>query len=114
MEIAGSSRPCSGSEHLFAHAIEEYYPDIKISHGLAVALGAVGAANFQGRDDLNLIDICKKYGLDLNPATYGIDKDIFCDIWTRAAETRPDRVTILNDTDLNRDWLCDIYDRMQG
>ena len=114
MEIAGSSRPCSGSEHLFAHAIEEYYPDIKISHGLAVALGVVGAANFQGRDDLNLIDICKKYGLDLNPATYGIDKDIFCDIWTRAAGTRPDRVTILNDTDLNRDWLCDIYDRMQG
>ena len=101
-------------KHLFAHAIEEYYPDIKISHGLAVALGAVGAANFQGRDDLKLIEICKKYGLDLNPASYGIDKDTFCDIWNRAAGTRPDRVTILNDTDLNNDWLCDIYDRMQG
>lgn len=114
MEIAGSSRPCSGSEHLFTHAIEEFYPEIKISHGLAVALGTVGAANFQGRDDLKIIEICKAYGLDLNPMTYGIDKDIFADIWNRAASTRPDRVSILNDTQLDRAWLDDIYDRMHG
>ena len=35
MEIAGSSRPSSGAEHLFCHALEEYYSDIKISHGMA-------------------------------------------------------------------------------
>ena len=51
MEIAGSSRPASGSEHLFAHAIEEFYPEIKISHGTAVALGSIGACIFQGRDE---------------------------------------------------------------
>ncbi|MCR5799927.1 MAG: iron-containing alcohol dehydrogenase family protein [Lachnospiraceae bacterium] len=112
MEIAGSSRPCSGSEHLFCHALEEYYPQIKISHGYAVALGSVGAANFQGRDDRKMIEVCKTYGLDLNPATYGIDKDLFAEIWSRAASTRPDRVTILNKTDLNRKWLDEIYDRM--
>lgn len=114
MEIAGSSRPCSGSEHLFTHAIEEFYPQIKISHGLAVALGTVAAANFQGRDDMKMLDICKSYGLDLNPMTYGIDKDIFADIWSRAASTRPDRVTILNETQFDRAWLDDIYDRMKG
>ena len=113
MEIAGSSRPCSGSEHLFAHAIEEYYPEIKISHGFAVALGSVAASNFQGRDDRKIIEICKAYGLDLNPATYGIDKDLFVQIWSRAASTRPDRFTILNTTKLNREWLDEIYDRMQ-
>lgn len=112
MEIAGSSRPCSGSEHLFCHAIEEYYPDIKISHGYAVALGSVAAANFQGRDDLKILEVCKTYGLDLNPASYGIDKDLFFEIWTRAMSTRPDRVTILNTTELNRAWLDEIYDRM--
>ncbi len=112
MEIAGSSRPASGSEHLFCHAIEELHPEIKISHGYAVALGAVGAANFQGRDDTKILKVCKAYGLDLNPMTYNIDKDLFEQIWNEAASTRPDRITILNKTDLNREWLDRIYDRM--
>lgn len=113
MEIAGSSRPCSGSEHLFAHAIEEYYPDIRISHGLAVALGSVGACIFQGRDEVKLLKVCKEYGLNLNPLEYGITKDIFADCWLRARDTRKGRITILDETELNRQWLDDIYDRMK-
>lgn len=114
MEIAGSSRPCSGSEHLFCHALEELHPDIKISHGFAVALGAVGAANFQGRDDTKILEVCRDYGLNLDPAAYNIDKDLFAQLWNEAASTRPDRVTILNSTELNREWLDQIYDRMAG
>ena len=112
MEIAGSSRPSSGAEHLFCHAIEEYYSDIKISHGMAVALGSVGACIFQGRDETQLVEVCRAYGLDLDPAAYGITKDIFADAWMRAASTRPNRITILNSTSLNREWLDMIYDRM--
>ena len=89
MEIASSSRPSSGSEHLFCHAIEEFYPDIKISHGLAVALGSVGACIFQGRDETQLVEVCRAYGIDLDPAAYGITKDIFADAWQRAGSTRP-------------------------
>ena len=112
MEIASSSRPSSGSEHLFCHAIEEFYPDIKISHGLAVARGSVGACIFQGRDETQLVEVCRAYGIDLDPAAYGITKDIFADAWQRAGSTRPDRYTILNSTNLNREWLDMIYDRM--
>lgn len=112
MEIAGSSRPSSGAEHLFCHAIEEYYPRLKISHGMAVALGSVGACIFQGRDESQLIEVCKAYGIDLNPASYGITKDIFADAWMRAPETRKDRFSILSTTQLNREWLDMIYDRM--
>ena len=112
MEIASSSRPSSGSEHLFCHAIEEFYPDIKISHGLAVALSSVGACIFQGRDETQLVEVCRAYGIDLDPAAYGITKDIFADAWQRAVSTRPDRYTILNSTNLNREWLDMIYDRM--
>ena len=74
----------------------------------------MGAANFQGRDDMKILKICRDYGLDLNPATYGITQDMFADIWQRASGTRPDRVTILNDTKPDRKWLDDIYARMQG
>lgn len=112
MEIAGSSRPSSGSEHLFAHALEEYYPELRISHGMAVALGSVGACIFQGRDETQLVKVCRQYGIDLDPSVYGITKDIFADAWMRAPETRKDRHTILSATDLNRKWLDMIYDRM--
>lgn len=114
MEIAGSSKPCSGSEHLFCHAIEEYHPELRISHGLGVALGCVGAAIFQGRDEKKILDVCRKFGLNLNPASYGIDRDLFAELWTQAPKTRPDRVTILSQTELDRVWLDEIYARMQG
>lgn len=113
MEIAGSSKPCSGSEHLFCHAIEEYHPELRISHGLGVALGSIGAAVFQGRDEQELLKVCKKFGLDLNPESYGISRDIFAELWQRAPQTRPNRVTILSKTTLDRAWLDEIYSRMQ-
>ena len=95
MEIAGSSRPCSGSEHLFAHAIEEYYPDIKISHGMGVALGTIPACIFQGQDIKGLLDFFHTYGLDVNPVSYGITEDMFADIWLKARTVRAGRITLL-------------------
>ena len=113
MEIAGTSNPSSGSEHLFCHAIEEYHPELRISHGIGVALGSIGAVIFQGRDERKILDVCRKYGLNVDPAAYGIDRDTFADLWMRAPQTRPNRVTILNQVQLTREWLDDIYTRMQ-
>ncbi len=112
MEIAGSSRPCSGSEHLFAHAIEEYYPQIKISHGLAVAIGSIPACIFQGQTPDGLISFFHTYGLDFNPQTYGITKEVFEDMWLKARSVRQGRITILNEVPHDRQQLNDIYDRM--
>ena len=112
MEIAGSSRPCSGSEHLFAHAIEEYYPDIKISHGIAVALGSIPACIFQGQDPGGMLDFFKTYGLDVNPVSYGITEDMFADIWEKARTVRAGRITILDDIKHDRVQLGEIYNRM--
>ncbi len=51
MEIAGSSRPSGGSEHLFCHALEELYADdVRVPHGIAVAMGSYAACKFQGRN----------------------------------------------------------------
>lgn len=112
MEIAGSSRPCSGSEHLFAHVIEEYYRDIKLTHGMAVALGSIPACIFQGRDESRLVEVMKKYGIDINPADYGISEDMFCDIWERAKTVRPGRITVLDEITPDRKWMNEIYNRM--
>lgn len=112
MEIAGSSRPCSGSEHLFAHAIEEYYPDVKISHGLAVALGSIPACIFQGQSPQGMLDFFRTYKLDINPESYGINKDMFADIWEKARTVRTGRITILDDVKPDRAQLDEIYSRM--
>jgi len=113
MEIAGSSRPCSGSEHLFAHAIEEYYPDMKISHGIAVALGSIPACIFQGQSPDGLINFFHTYGLDISPSSYEITKDMFEDMWKKARTVRPGRITILDDIVHDRSQLDEIYDMME-
>lgn len=112
MEIAGSSRPCSGSEHLFAHAIEEYYPEIKITHGLAVALGSIPACIFQGQDPSGMIDFFKTYGLNIAPSSYGITEEMFADMWLKARTVRKGRITILDDIKHDTAQLSEIYSRM--
>lgn len=112
MEIAGSSRPSSGSEHLFAHAIEEYYPQIKISHGMAVAMGTVPACIFQGQDADGIMRFFRLHGLDISPASYGITEDMFADMWDKARIVRPGRITILDDTKQDRAQLDEIYHRL--
>ncbi|MBQ8959646.1 MAG: iron-containing alcohol dehydrogenase family protein [Ruminococcus sp.] len=113
MEIAGSSRPCSGSEHLFAHAIEEHYTDIKITHGLAVAMGSIPACIFQGQDPSGLVSFFRTHGLKTDPMAYGIDEEMFADIWEKARTVRPGRITILDQVPTDRVQLSEIYKRMR-
>lgn len=113
MEIAGSSRPCSGTEHLFCHALEEFYPDIRISHGMAVAMGSIPACVLQERDVMKLQRLCALFDIDINPEHYGITKEIFVDCLQRASVTRKDRYTILNKADLSEECLGAIYDMMK-
>ena len=113
MEIAGSSRPCSGSEHLFAHAIEEYYPEIRITHGLAVALGSVPACIFQGQSPEGMMNFFKTYGLNIDPASYGITEDMFADMWKKARTVRTGRITILDNIKHDRVQLNEIYSRLR-
>ena len=112
MEIAGSSRPCSGSEHLFAHAIEEYYPQIKISHGLAVALGTIPACIFQGQDPSGIMEFFRTHGLNIDPKSYGITEEMFEDMWLKARTVRTGRITILDDIKHDKVHLSEIYNRM--
>lgn len=113
MEIAGSSRPSSGAEHLFCHALEEFYPEIKISHGMAVAMGSIPACILQNRDVERLYRLCSLYGIDINPESYGITKEIFIDCVKRAHLTRKDRYTILSNTELSEEHLSRIYEEMK-
>lgn len=112
MEIAGNSRPSSGSEHLFCHSLEENYPQIQISHGMAVALGSVVSCMLQGRNAIRLREILQAYEIDISPMNFHITKEIFVDAWQRASATRPERYTILNESTLETARLERIYEQL--
>ena len=112
MEIAGNSRPSSGSEHLFCHSLEEYHKEIKISHGMAVALGSLVSCRLQGRDAGHLEKILCAYGMDMNPMNWGITREIFIDAWMKAPGTRKERYTILNQISMTEQLFSNIYDEL--
>lgn len=114
MEIAGSSRPSSGSEHLFCHALEERFSEcVNVPHGIATAMGTYPAAIFQGQDTKVVESVIRRYNLPIKPSSYNITEEIFVKAWQCASDTRSDRYTILNETDLSDIRLKEIYDRME-
>lgn len=104
MQISGDSRPCSGSDHLFCHALDELY-DHGLPHGIVVGLGTIGAAYLQKRDYHIPVDFLKAYGIDVNPARRGITEEMFVNAWSFAREVRKDRYTVLNTMDLEPEWF---------
>ncbi len=114
MEIAGSSRPSSGSEHLFCHALEELYGDyVSVPHGIAVAMGSYAACKFQNRNVPKITRIIKEYGIPVCPSTWKITPEIFAGAWKKAPSTRPDRYTVLNRMDLTDKMLTELYYEME-
>lgn len=49
MEIAGSSAPCSGAEHLLSHAVDELFPEKKSLHGEQVGVFTTVVACLQSK-----------------------------------------------------------------
>ena len=114
MEIAGNSRPSSGSEHLFCHALEEIFPEqVSLPHGIATAMGTYPASIFQGKNPAKVLKIIKQYELPVLPSANGVTEEIFVKTWQGAAATRADRYTILNETDLSTTRLREIYAQME-
>jgi len=98
MGIAGSSRPCSGSEHLFAHAIEvRVEKEDEVVHGELVALGTIIMAYLHGINWRRIKRIADIIGLPTSLRQANIDVDLALEALTTAHTLRPDRYTILGD-----------------
>ena len=74
MTLAGSSRPCSGAEHLWSHAVDR----MRVGHGLhgeQVAVGAVLAARFYDESQERVLALLRAIGAPMSPDDLGIAKD---------------------------------------
>lgn len=102
MAAAGSSRPCSGSDHEIMHAVDVLFPNTA-NHGELAGVGALFSAYLRGDAHLaGLIDTCLgRHGLPRVPADLGLTADEFAEAVAFAPQTRPDRYTILEHLDLD-------------
>ncbi len=99
MCIAGSSRPASGSEHLFNHALDlvANYPAL---HGEQVAVGTIMMSYLHGIKWRRIKRIVKKLGLPTTAKELGVkDVDVIKAL-TIAHRIRPERYTILGESGL--------------
>lgn len=93
MNIYGSSRPCSGSEHNLSHALEKL--GSKALHGEQCAFGTLIMMKLQGRDPSEMRGHMKKIGLPTTAKELGIDKEMLIKALVMAKGIR-NRYTVLD------------------
>lgn len=100
MSIAGSSRPCSGSEHLFSHALDMIKPN-KAMHGEQCGVGTIMMAYLHGADWKRIKETLETVGAPTNADGLGLSKEDVVKALFMASSIRPERYTILNKLNLS-------------
>ena len=95
MSIAGSSRPASGGEHKFGHALEMLAPG-RVLHGEACGIGAIISMYLHGGDWRGIRDSLRLIGAPTTPDEVGLPDLLVAEALMRAKEIRPERFTIFD------------------
>jgi glycerol-1-phosphate dehydrogenase [NAD(P)+] len=112
MSIAGSSRPCSGSEHLFSHALD-IINSHHAMHGEQCGVGAILTAFLHGSNWQQIRATLQKIGAPVTAYELGVkDMDVVKALQV-AAQIRPERYTILHKLNLGFD-ACETVARATG
>jgi len=101
MSIAGSSRPCSGSEHLFSHALERVAPG-KSLHGERCGVGTIMMAHLHKLQWRRIKAVLKMIGAPTTSSELGVEGVDVVKALTIAHKIRPERYTILGERGLTR------------
>jgi glycerol-1-phosphate dehydrogenase [NAD(P)+] len=97
--IAGSSRPCSGAEHLFSHAVDKLEPGVGL-HGEKCGIGAILIAKLQGQDWRKIVKTLKYVGAPTTASEIGLKSKTLAKALTIAQSLRPERYTILKEVNM--------------
>jgi glycerol-1-phosphate dehydrogenase [NAD(P)+] len=103
MSLAGSSRPCSGSEHLISHAIDYLKCGKNILHGEQVAAISLFSLFLQDELIFSYLDYAKQTIKEINFIKNLINPtdNLYLDIYNCSKQMRPGRVTVLDTIDEN-------------
>lgn len=102
MSIAGSSRPASGAEHLFSHALD-MLAEKPALHGEQVGVGTIIMAYLHGLKWERVRETLKRVGAPTTAYELGIEPELIIEALTIAHTIRPERYTILGKDGLTRE-----------
>lgn len=94
MSIAGSSRPASGSEHMFAHALD-VIAEKPALHGEETGVGTIMMMYLHGGDWRRIRSALHTIGAPINAQELGVNDDEVIKALLEAHKIRPERYTIL-------------------
>jgi glycerol-1-phosphate dehydrogenase [NAD(P)+] len=97
--IAGSSRPCSGAEHLFSHALDKIAPGIGL-HGEKCGIGSIMMAKLHKQDWKKIVKTLKDVGAPTTAKQIGLKPDVIIKALIMAQGLRPERYTILKEIEM--------------
>ncbi len=102
MSVAGSSRPCSGSEHLFSHALDRKAARPSL-HGEQCGVGAIMMMYLHGGDWKRIKTALHAIGAPVSARELGVSPEEVIEALVQAHRLRPERYTILGDNGLTRE-----------
>jgi glycerol-1-phosphate dehydrogenase [NAD(P)+] len=112
MAAAGTSRPCSGSEHLISHALDQSLGDRAAMHGEQVALGSLLTAAAHESPLLGALrDLYRRLGMPTDPEELSISRGEMVAAIAAAPSMRPDRYTVLSDFSLDESSVRRLLDK---
>jgi len=107
MCIAGSSRPCSGSEHLFSHALDRICAGGAL-HGEKCGVGTILMMYLHGGDWRSIRDVLERVGAPTTAKQIGVTDEQLVEALTISHTMRPDRYTILGDKGITPEAARDL------
>ncbi|MGQ9587517.1 MAG: NAD(P)-dependent glycerol-1-phosphate dehydrogenase [Thermoplasmata archaeon] len=102
MAVAGSSRPTSGSEHMFSHLLDKMAPG-RALHGEQCGVGSIMMMYLHGGDWQRIRNALQQIGAPTTAKELGVSKEQLIEALAHAHEIRKDRYTILGDRGLTPD-----------
>lgn len=102
MSVAGSSRPTSGAEHMFSHALDLKYSP-KSLHGEQCGVGSIMMMYLHGGDWKRIRNALKNIGAPITAKELGFKPEQIIEALVEAHKVRDDRFTILGDKGLSPD-----------
>jgi glycerol-1-phosphate dehydrogenase [NAD(P)+] len=100
--IAGSSRPCSGSEHLFSHALEYVAGPNFGLHGERVGIGTLMMAKLHGLNWEKMAETLENVGAPTKAKQIRLTEEQVVRALMAARSLRPERYTILSKIRLDK------------
>jgi len=100
MSIAGSSKPCSGSEHLFSHSLDLVECNGGL-HGQQCGVGAIMMAYLYDIDWKGIKETLQKTGCPTTAEGLGVKPESVVKALVQSCSIRPERYTILDTKELD-------------